>query len=154
VAVLPTLNALLNATAGVLLVLGVRAVRRGDERLHKRLMLSALGVSAAFLASYLWYHFAVRAGQPTRFVGPAAARAVYLAVLGSHTLLAAVVPFLALRVAWLGLKDRRGPHRRLARWTYPVWLYVSATGVAVYLMLYVLWPAGAGTELPVTPPAR
>jgi putative membrane protein len=130
---LPTLNAALNLTAVTLLVLGVRAIRRGDESRHKRLMCSALGVSAAFLVSYVTHHLT---SEPTRFQGEGVARGVYLAVLLSHTVLAACVPFMALRTAWLGWKDRRASHRKWARITYPIWLYVSVTGVLIYLVLY------------------
>lgn len=101
-------------------------------------MLSALAVSAAFLASYVVYH-ALEGSR--RYEGTGVLRTVYLAVLLSHVVLAAAVPFLAVRTAWLGLRDRRAQHRRWARWTYPIWLYVSVTGVVIYAMLYLL-PAG------------
>jgi uncharacterized membrane protein YozB (DUF420 family) len=138
---LPALNAVLNATSGLLLVLGYAAIRRRRVALHKVCMLAALVVSALFLCSYLYYHFAVKGGEPTRFQGPDAARAVYLAVLLSHTVLAVVAAPLALITAWLGLSDRLKRHTRLARWTLPIWLYVSVTGVVVYWMLYRLYPA-------------
>jgi len=138
---LPTLNALLNATATVLLVLGYRAIRRREERRHQRLMVSALCVSAAFLVSYVVYH--ATTGARTQFGGPPGLKPLYLTILATHVVLAATVPFLALRVAWLGWKDRRPAHRRLARWTLPIWLYVSVTGVVIWLMLYVLWAPGA-----------
>lgn len=121
----------------MLLVSGVRAVRRGNEALHKRLMVSALCVSAVFLVSYLTHHLTA---DPTPFQGTGVLRGVYLAVLLTHTVLAATVPFLALRTAWLGWKDRRTDHRRWARFTYPIWLYVSVTGVLIYLALYPFRP--------------
>jgi protein SCO1/2/putative membrane protein len=132
----PTLNAALNGAAGVLLVLGYLAIRRRQITLHKACMLVALAVSALFLACYLYYHIIVRGGEPTRFVGPPAARTVYLAILLSHTILAVLVAPLALVITYLGLRDRLERHVRLARWTLPVWLYVSATGGVVYALLY------------------
>jgi protein SCO1/2/putative membrane protein len=134
--VLPRLNAFLNSTCGVLLLIGYAAIRRRLETLHKVCMLSALAVSAAFLASYLYYHFAVLHGQPTRFLGQGWVRILYFGILISHTALAVVVAPMALYTALQGLRDRRPRHVRLARWTLPLWLYVSVTGVIVYLMLY------------------
>lgn len=141
-AVLPSLNASLNGLCFILLVAGYAAIRRRRERLHTVLMLAALGVSLVFLASYLFYHFAVLEGQPTRFRGEGLMRPVYFVILGSHTLLAAVVAPLALVTVYLGLRDRRETHRRFSRWTFPIWLYVSITGVIVYVMLYHLYPSG------------
>lgn len=139
--VLPAVNAALNGLCGILLVLGFVAVRRRRLWLHQVLMLIALGVSAAFLASYLYYHLAVLRGQPTRFQGQGWWRPLYFAVLISHTVLAALVTPLALVVAWRGLAGQLGRHVRLARWVFPLWLYVSVTGVLVYGMLYHLHPA-------------
>jgi protein SCO1/2/putative membrane protein len=137
----PTLNADLNAACALLLALGYLAIRRRWVRTHKALMLSALAVSVTFLTSYLYFHLVVRHGEPTYFTGPAPVRAVYLGVLLSHTLLAVVVAPLALVTTYLGLTNRLGGHVRLARWTLPLWLYVSVTGVVVYVMLYQLYPA-------------
>jgi protein SCO1/2/putative membrane protein len=136
----PTINAGLNAACGVLLVLGWLAIRARMVLAHKALMLSALAVSAVFLGCYLYYHFVLLDGRPTLFTGEGPVRVVYLAVLLSHTVLAAVVAPLALTVTYLGLRDRLGGHVRLARWTLPLWLYVSVTGVVVYVMLYHLYP--------------
>lgn len=136
----PSINAVLNASCAVLLIVGYLAIRRGQVTLHKSCMLTALGVSAAFLASYLYYHIVVRGGQETRFVGPEGIRTVYRVILFSHIILAIVALPLELRVTFLGLKDRLDKHRRLARWTLPIWLYVSITGVVVYWMLYRLYP--------------
>jgi protein SCO1/2/putative membrane protein len=141
----PRLNALLNAISAALLLLGYAAIRGRLVRLHVACMLTALAVSAAFLTSYLYYHVVVKHGQPTYFhdqaVGaPEWAYRVYQGVLGSHTLLAVVVAPLALYTAWLGLRGRLTRHVRVARWTLPVWLYVSVTGVVVYWMLYRLYP--------------
>ena len=132
------INALLNATATVLLVAGYVMIRQRRETAHKRLMLTAFGVSVAFLICYLVYHWQVGS---VRFTGTGAIRVVYLAILFSHIVLAAVVPFLAGATIYLGLRDRRQKHRKVARWTFPIWLYVSVTGVIVYLMLYHLYPA-------------
>jgi uncharacterized membrane protein YozB (DUF420 family) len=133
---LPALNAALNATAAVLLVWGRLAIARGLRERHARLMRAAFLTSSAFLACYLYYHFAVARGEPTRFHRTGLARAAYLALLGSHTLLAMVNLPMVLRTLWLAHRGDWARHRRLARWTYPIWLYVSVTGVLVYLVLY------------------
>jgi len=135
-AILPGVNAFLNSTCAVLLIVGYASIRRRLETLHKICMLSALTVSAVFLTSYLYYHFVVLNGQPTPFRGQGWIRPLYFTVLLSHTLLAVVVAPLALVTAYQGLRDRRPRHVRLARWTLPLWLYVSITGVIVYIMLY------------------
>ncbi|MCS6851110.1 MAG: DUF420 domain-containing protein [Gemmataceae bacterium] len=137
---LPAVNASLNSAATLLLLVGYAAIRRRMVRLHVGCMLAALGVSALFLASYLWYHFVVRAGEPTPFSGPPLVRTLYLAILLSHTLLAMVAAPLAIYTAILGLTGRWQRHVRVARWTLPIWLYVSVTGVVVYWMLYRLYP--------------
>jgi protein SCO1 len=140
----PPLNAALNALAGLLLLIGYGAIRRRMVQLHVACMLSALAVSAVFLASYLYFHLVVMHGQPTYFRekwpdAPRWVEAVYLAVLGSHTLLAAATAPLAVFTAYLGLRGRFARHVWIARWTLPIWLYVSATGVVVYWMLYRLY---------------
>ncbi len=132
---LPAVNATLNATASVLLVWGYVLIRRGQKALHKKVMLAAFATSVAFLICYLIYHAQVGS---VRFQKAGAIRAVYFAILLTHTLLAAFVPFLAGITLWRGLKGTFEKHRRIARWTLPVWLYVSITGVIVYLMLYQL----------------
>jgi uncharacterized membrane protein YozB (DUF420 family) len=142
----PGLNAALNAVSAVLLVVGWIAVRRRAIRLHTACMLSALIVSTIFLASYLYYHIAIKGGQPTSFAdqavnAPSWGRPVYLAILTSHTLLAVAAAPLALTTAYLGLRNRLVRHVWIARWTLPIWLYVSVTGVVVYVMLYRLWAA-------------
>jgi uncharacterized membrane protein YozB (DUF420 family) len=136
---LATTNAILNATAGLLLVAGYVLIKRRREAAHKWVMLSAFGVSIAFLICYLTYHIKISGGVPFQGTGPI--RPIYFALLISHVLLAAAVPVLASITIYLGLKDRRQAHRRIARWTYPIWLYVSITGVVIYLMLYHLYPA-------------
>jgi protein SCO1/2 len=137
---LPAVNALLNSLCAVLLVLGYVAIRRRWETLHKVCMLSALVVSMVFLASYLYFHFVVLDGRPTLFRGEGWIRPVYFSILGTHTVLAALVAPLALYVAYQGLRDRRPRHVKVARWTLPIWLYVSITGVVVYWMLYHVYP--------------
>ncbi|HBI45861.1 MAG TPA: DUF420 domain-containing protein [Planctomycetales bacterium] len=140
----PQLNASLNAAAGVFLLLGYAAIRRRHVRLHVACMLSALAVSAVFLAFYLYFHLVVMHGQPTRFHdkwpdAPKWVEIVYLAILTSHTILAVVTAPLALYTASLGLRNRLARHVWIARWTLPIWLYVSVTGVVVYWMLYRLY---------------
>ncbi len=136
---LATVNACLNAISALFLLLGHRAIGRFEIDRHRRLMVAAAVTSAVFLASYLTYH--ARAGS-MHFAGQGLVRPVYFAILISHTILAAAVPPLALRTLYLGWKRRDDRHRRLARWTYPIWLYVSVTGVVVYLMLYRLYAPG------------
>jgi uncharacterized membrane protein YozB (DUF420 family) len=135
----PTVNATLNALSAVFLVIAYRAIRRLEIERHRRWMLVAATTSALFLASYLVYH--ARVGS-VRFGGVGPARAVYFTILGTHTVLAIVVVPFVLRTLYLGLKRRDDRHRRIAKWTFPIWLYVSITGVVVYLMLYHLYPRG------------
>ena len=139
---LPSVNAALNATSALLLTVGFAAIRRYRVRLHAACMLSALGVSAVFLACYLYYHLVVRKGEPTPFTGEGWVRPAYFALLLSHTVLAGAVPALALYTAYQALRGRFDRHRRVARWTLPLWWYVSVTGVMVYWMLYHLFAAG------------
>ena len=134
---LPTLNALLNAACAILLTLGYRAIRRGDVARHKACMGLAFLTSILFLASYLTYH---ALHGSTRFPGAGWVRPLYFAILISHTILAVVIVPLVLRTLYLALRGRFDAHRRIARWTLPLWLYVSVTGVVVYWMLYrVRW---------------
>lgn len=132
---LPGLNALLNATSALLLVVGWSLIRRRRIVAHRRVMLAAVAVSIAFLVSYLVYHFQVGS---VRFQGRGAVRALYFTILVSHTLLAAAVPPLVLVTLVRALRERFDRHRAIARWTLPIWLYVSITGVVVYWMLYRL----------------
>jgi uncharacterized membrane protein YozB (DUF420 family) len=130
---LPALNAALNSVATLFLVIGWRFIRRGDMVRHRACMLGALAASALFLASYVVYHY--HAGSRP-FTGTGAIRAIYLAILVSHVVLAAaIVPLVALTVARAFRGDFER-HRAIARWTLPLWLYVSVTGVVVYVMLY------------------
>jgi putative membrane protein len=130
---LAALNAVLNGMAFLLLFAGWRAVRARRMTTHKRLMGSAFAVSCVFLISYL---LRVYLTGTHRYPGEGFLKTLYLVILGSHTLLAATVPFLAVRTIYLALKGRIDSHRRIARWTLPIWMYVSLTGVVVYLMLY------------------
>src|SRR5262249_19216489 len=129
---LPSINAGLNGTCALLLVLGYLAVRRRWLTLHKGVMLMALGGAALFLASYLYYHIHVQNWKSTTFPEEGWPKMLYLSVLLSHTLLAVMVAPLALFVAAQGLRGRLASHVRVARWTLPLWLYVSITGVVVY----------------------
>lgn len=130
---LPALNAALNTAAAILLIAGYRLVRQRRLEAHQRVMLAALSVSALFLASYLVYHFNVGS---VKFQKTGPIRAVYFAILISHTILAAAVAPMALVTVYRAWTKRFDKHRTLARITLPVWLYVSVTGVIVYVMLY------------------
>ena len=130
---LPALNAALNGAAAVLLAWGFTLIRRGRRRAHRNVMLAAFTVSTVFLACYLIYH--AQAGV-VRFERTGPIRTVYFAILITHTLLAAAVPPLAIVTLSRGLRGRFDRHRAIARWTLPIWLYVSVTGVVVYWMLF------------------
>ena len=134
----PLVNASLNGTAGVLLVVGYCLIRAGKEQAHARLMRSAFVVSTVFLASYLYYHIKVLPlqGGPTPYNGEGLKKGLYLLMLVTHVVLAAINLPMVLRVLWLAHKQDWEKHKRWARWTFPIWLYVSITGVLVYLVLY------------------
>jgi len=129
----PTINASLNATTALLVFTGWRFIKRGRIAAHRACMLAACVTAVTFFASYIYYH--AHAGL-NRFPGTGWPRALYLCILITHTTLAVTIPPLAAVTATLGLRDRRAVHRRIARWTLPIWLYVSTTGVVVYWMLY------------------
>jgi uncharacterized membrane protein YozB (DUF420 family) len=133
---LPALNAILNATAAVFLISGYVLIRRGRALPHKRCMIGALVCSALFLTSYVIYHANV-GSRP--FTGTGVARVIYFAILVTHVVLAAAILPLALMTAARGLRSQFDRHVRIARWTLPLWLYVSVTGVIIYLMLYQLY---------------
>lgn len=139
----PHLNAVLNATSGVFLICGFYFIQRHQIAKHRACMLTASCVSALFLISYLTHH-ALRTYYfglgPSRFSGEGLARPIYFTILTSHTLLAALVAPFVIRTLWLGLRLRADKHRNLARLVFPVWLFVSITGVIVYLMLYQIYP--------------
>ena len=132
---IPTLNAILNGTAAILLVWGWVLIKAGHREQHKRVMIAAFSVSIVFLIGYLMNHW--HAGI-VYFKHDGLIRVVYLAILWTHTPLAAAVPVMAIITLNRGLKERFDRHRAIARWTLPIWLYVSVTGVVVYLMLYHL----------------
>lgn len=133
---LPALNASLNALSAVWLTLGYICIRRGDRVNHQRAMLAALGTSALFLVSYVIYHANV-GSKP--FPGQGPIRWIYLTILFTHIVLAAVILPMALVTAWRGLRKRFDRHVPLARWTLPLWMYVSVTGVIIYVMLYQMY---------------
>jgi uncharacterized membrane protein YozB (DUF420 family) len=130
---LPTLNAFLNATSALLLLLGWNFIRRKNREAHRRTMIAAFVCSTVFLTSYLVYHAQVGS---VRFPGTGGARILYLGILLTHTILAAAVAPMAVTTLVFAWKGRFEKHQRLARITFPIWLYVSATGVVVYVMLY------------------
>ena len=130
---LPTVNAVLNGLAATLLVTGFVLIRSGRREAHRRVMTAAFACSILFLVSYLVYHAEVGS---VRFQGTGGVRTAYLSILLTHTVLAAAVPFLAVTTLVLARRERFESHRRLARVTLPIWLYVSVTGVVIYLMLY------------------
>ena len=130
---LPAVNAMLNATAAVLLAIGWVLIRRGEIARHRAFMIAACATSVLFLASYLTYHAQVGS---VRFTKQGPIRAVYFTILLTHTVLAAAIVPMVLVTLSRGLRARYDRHRRIARWTLPLWMYVSVTGVVVYLMLY------------------
>jgi putative membrane protein len=133
----PAINAALNATACVFLALGFVAIRKQDVARHRAMMLAAFTTSSVFLVSYL-IRFATTGAH--RYPGDGLDKIFYLAILFSHMILAALLVPLVLRALFLGWKQRFADHKRVAKWTWPIWMYVSVTGVVVYLMLYHLAP--------------
>ena len=132
---LPLTNAILNGTSFVLLLAGLAAIKSGKRQLHERLMYSATATSALFLACYLYYHLVIQTTTPFRREG--LVKTAYLAMLATHVVLAALNVPLILRTLYLARKERWESHKRWAKVTLPIWLYVSITGVLVYLCLYV-----------------
>jgi putative membrane protein len=133
---LPTIDALLNATSAAFLTLGYIFIRRKKVTAHKACMLGAVATSTLFLVCYLTYHYF---HGTTHFAGQGAVRWVYFSILGSHTILAALIVPLVLVTLYRAFRERFEKHKRIARWTLPIWLYVSVTGVVVYWMLYHLF---------------
>ena len=133
---LPALNAVLNGTSAFLLLAGRRLIRRGRMQAHRLVMLTALCTSAAFLASYLYYHAHVGS---VHFPGHGWSRPLYFSILLSHTVLAVIIVPMILVTLSRALRSRYALHRAIARWTFPLWMYVSVTGVVIYLMLYKLF---------------
>ena len=140
---LPLINACLNTTCTVLLVLGWRHIRAGRKEAHRNCMIAALCTSAAFLACYLYYHWKmqqVHGAAHTKFVDPAWFRPIYLTILFTHLVGAfAIIPLVLMTVS-RAVKERFEAHKAIARWTLPIWLYVSVTGVVIYLLLYQVFP--------------
>lgn len=137
-AILPAINAALNGTSAVLVATARASIRRGNVLRHRALMIAAVVTSSLFFALYVWYHAHVGS---VRFQGHGWSRPVYFTILTTHTILAAVIVPLVLITLTLGLRRRDLRHRAIARWTYPIWLYVSITGVVIYFMLYHLFRA-------------
>jgi len=137
VSFLPHLNALLNSTSAILLIAGYGFIRAGRIRAHRNCQLSAVTTSTLFLISYLTYHYHHGA---TRFAGQGIARPIYFTILTSHTVLAVVIVPLVIVTLFRATRGDFFRHKRIARWTLPLWLYVSVTGVMVYLMLYWIYP--------------
>lgn len=135
----PPLNASLNALSGVFLLTAYYFIRRKNIPQHRRFMLAACGTSVLFLICYVTYH-TLQKGVVTRFAGEGVWRTVYLTILGTHTVLAIVILPLVILSVYHGLKMRVPQHRRVARWTFPLWMYVSVTGVLVYFFLYHWFP--------------
>src|SRR5271165_828551 len=134
----PALNAFLNGTSAVLIGAGYYFIKSGRREAHKRLMLTAFVTSTLFLISYLYYHLVLRAGV-TRFPGTGMWRPVYFSILISHTFLAVVVVPFILVTLYRALKANVARHKAIARWTFPIWLYVSVTGVVIFVMLYKIF---------------
>ncbi len=138
---LPTINAGLNAVAMILLICGRALIRAGRVAAHRKVMLSAFSVSALFLVLYV-IHKASRGFENQTFQATGALKSFYLAILFSHLTLAMLVPVLAIALLRFGLTEQIARHRRLARIAWPIWIYVSASGIAIYLMLYLRDPSG------------
>lgn len=137
-AIFPALNAALNGASAVLILIGRGLIRRGNTAAHRAVMIAALTVSSLFLVSYLYYHSQVGS---VRFQGRGLARPLYFTILGTHTVLAAIVVPLVVFTLVLALRGSYSRHRAAARWAFPIWLYVSVTGVIIYFMLYHLFAA-------------
>jgi uncharacterized membrane protein YozB (DUF420 family) len=135
-AIYPVINAFLNGTSAVLLLTAHIMIKRGRMAAHRTLMLTAIATSSLFLASYLYYHWHVGS---VRFQGQGWTRPLYFTILISHTILAATIVPLVIITLTRALRERFDRHRAIARWTYPLWLYVSVTGVVIYFMLYHLF---------------
>lgn len=135
---LPAVNATLNGLSAVFLVLGFVFIRRGNKIAHRNCMISAFVTSTIFLACYLTYHILVK--TLTHFTNPPWFRPIYLTILLTHTVLAAVIVPLILTTLYWARKQRFEVHKKFARWTWPLWLYVSVTGVVIYLLLYQIFP--------------
>jgi uncharacterized membrane protein YozB (DUF420 family) len=139
---LPAINACFNTLSTVMLTCGFIFIRKGRKIAHRNCMIAALCTSTLFLAGYLTYHYAVPG--VTRFVEPASFRPIYLGILLTHTVLAALVLPMVLATVFFAVRGKFEIHRKVARWTWPVWMYVSVTGVLIYLLLYQIFPQAGG----------
>lgn len=140
---LPAVNGSLNALSALFLTAGFICIKRKNQNAHRNFMVAAFITSALFLVCYLTYHFYlgfVLHKGPTKFVEPAAFRPIYLGILLTHTLLAVVILPMVIITIWLAIKKRFETHRKIARWTWPLWMYVSVTGVLIYYLLYIKFP--------------
>ena len=135
---LPAVNATLNGLSAIFLIAGFVFIKRDNKIAHRNCMITAFGTSVVFLACYLTYHATVK--TVTHFVDPAWFRPIYLTILLTHTLLAVVIVPLILITLWRAKKQDFSAHKKIARWTWPLWLYVSITGVVIYLLLYQIFP--------------
>ena len=135
---LPAVNATLNGLSAVFLVAGFAFIKCGNKKNHRTCMVSAFVTSVIFLGCYLTYHATVK--TVTHFVEPAWFRPIYLTILLTHTVLAAIIVPLILLTLWRAKKENFEAHKKVARWTWPLWLYVSVTGVVIYLLLYQIFP--------------
>lgn len=143
-AIFPVINATLNGASGVLLYIGRGFIKRGKMAAHRNFMIAAFTSSVLFLTSYLYYHISLRlqgGSGSVHFQGQGWARPVYFTILISHTILAVVIVPLVIITLSRGLRSKFDKHRAIARWTYPLWMYVSVTGVVIYFMLYHLFAA-------------
>ncbi|MDB6095269.1 MAG: hypothetical protein JWM32_2831 [Verrucomicrobia bacterium] len=137
---IPALNASLNGLATILISIGFILIKNGRIQAHRRVMTSAMVVSALFLVGYLTYHYQTQ-GRPTKFGGSGAIRTVYFTILWTHIPLAALVAYIVPRTFLLAITGQFERHKAWAKWTFPIWYYVSVTGVLVYFFLYQWWPA-------------
>jgi uncharacterized membrane protein YozB (DUF420 family) len=135
---LPAVNATLNGLSAIFLAAGFVFIKRGNKIAHRNCMISAFATSAVFLSCYLTYHFMVK--SVTKFHDPAWFRPIYLVILVSHFILAMVIVPLILITLWRAKKQNFEAHKKIARWTWPLWMYVSVTGVVIYLLLYRIFP--------------
>jgi uncharacterized membrane protein YozB (DUF420 family) len=140
---LPAVNACLNGSSALLLTVGYLFIKRGNKTAHRNCMIGALVTSTAFLACYLYYHYQMKQAYGeahTRFLDPAWFRPIYLAILFTHLVGAiAIVPLVLMTVS-RALRQKFERHKKIARWTWPIWMYVSVTGVLIYLLLYQVFP--------------
>lgn len=138
---LPLINACLNGLATVLLVAGFVFIKQGNQAAHKKCMLAAFVASCVFLVGYVFHKVYVVKGVNTPFAGPEVLKPWYLLMLATHVILAMLIVPLALTTIALSLKGKFETHKKVARWTWPIWMYVSVTGVLIYLLLYQIYPA-------------